>query len=58
MKRAKEIHISCFKVTGTDNLLTANRAIQKLLSSKRCGLKMAQYKIDGKTITIKPRTII
>jgi hypothetical protein len=57
MKRAKEIHISCFKVTGTDNLLTANRAIQKLLNQERCGLKLAQYQIDGKTITIKPRTI-
>ena len=57
MKRAKEINISCFKVTGTDNPVTANRAIQKLLNQERCGLKLAQYQIDGKTITIKPRTI-
>ncbi|SHH37466.1 hypothetical protein [Desulfofustis glycolicus] len=57
MKQTKEIHISCFKVTGTDNPVTANRAIQKLLSQERCGLKLAQYRIDGKTITIKPRTI-
>lgn len=57
MKRTKEIQISCFRVTGTDNPVTANRAIQKLLSQERCGLKLAQYRIDGKTITIKPRTI-
>ena len=56
-RRAPEIHIAQFIVTGTNNLFTANKAIQKLLNSDRCQLQEARYWIDGKTITIKPRTV-
>lgn len=50
-----EIHIGQYIVTGTDSLFTANQAIMKLLGCKRCGLQEARYRIDGKTIVIKPR---
>ena len=56
-KAKKEIHMGQFIVQGTDNLLTATRAISKLLLSQRTGLKEARYKIGGKTIVIKPRTL-
>lgn len=54
-KAKKEIHIGQFIVQGTSNIFTANKAIRKLLSSQRCGLKEARYSVDGKTIIIKPR---
>ena len=54
LKRKKHVQISCFEVQGTNNIYVANKAVNKLLSKKRCGLKEARYKIDGKTIVIKP----
>ena len=56
-KGQKEIHIGQFVVQGTKSLVTANRAIMRLLNSKRCSLKEARYSIGGKTIIIKPRII-
>lgn len=54
-RNRKEVQIGQFSVLGTSNLLTANKAIQKLFQNKRTGLQEARYKIDGKTIIIKPR---
>jgi hypothetical protein len=42
-KGQKEIHIGQFLVQGTESLVTANRAIMRLLNSKRCSLKEARY---------------
>ena len=55
-KAKKQIQIGQFSITGTSNLLVANKAVQKLLARERCGLKHASYTIGGKTITIKPLT--
>jgi hypothetical protein len=54
--KVKEVQLGNFTVQGTNNLFTANRAVMRLLMSKRCGLKEARYQIGNKTIVIKPRT--
>ncbi len=53
-KRKKEIILGNFIVRGTRNPYTAARALKKLMSLERYGLKEAKYGISGKTIIIKP----
>lgn len=55
-KQKKQIQIANFSIQGTTDFLTANKAVQRLLLLSKADLIHASYKIDGKTITIKPLT--
>ena len=53
-KHKKQITLGAFLITGTSNPYTASQVLRRLLTLERFGLKEAKYRINGKTVIIKP----